>query len=746
MSRQISYHGIICQAWRLKQKDVFFMAEINMDSPVSKAIRNRIDSLRRIYHGLPVFTDGLSRPNNSRVLRQKLNYMRSYVDNPHRAYTVRLRKAYADADVMLQMKPVIYEHELIVGLPDYSPLTPEEQAEYDELEKKMQSAPETCSLTRGHMALDYEKLVRVGVNGLISEIGRYKNALDMNDPDSLSKDEFYEGCLADLNALNDLGRRYSAYAANLAAEEEDPVRARELRVIADNFKVIPMNPPQTFYQGLQLVHFYTFVLNELYFYGRVDRYLFPLYEADIKSGRLTYEKAVELYACFMMMAEAYIEPGVAKDAMVGGRDRQGNPVENELTYVCLDAIRFSHTANCKVSLAVGRYTSRELLLKGLHIISEGNAQPAMFNDDLVVASLIRHGVAEADAYDYCNTGCVEPTPCGTSGCYVVAPYHNLIDYLLDVMRTSPEHETEEAFMTRIEERIQKAIFDENLTINRRQMERSRIGADQMMESCLVHDCLETGKAVDEGGARYNFTEPNFIGFGSFIDSIRALREMVFSGEYTMKEFLRILDSDFADNEALRQRIRNKVPHFGTNDASTDEIAAELGRMLVRCCAKVVNYRGRAPLLPGVFSFVMHDVYGKVTCATPDGRHSGYPLSSGSSPVQGCETNGPTAALLSNTSWDQSDFLGGVAINMKFSPGQMTGENEEAMLDFVRVFLERSGFQLQINCVSTETLKKAQKEPEKYADLVVRVGGFSAYFTRLSSGIQQEIIDRNEHII
>lgn len=711
---------------------------------VESAIFARTKKLRDAYHQTDVFREGLGRPNNARVRRQRLSYMRSYLANEHNAYTVRLRRAYAEADILLNMKPVFYEGELISGMPDHSRLTPEEQAEYDELEKHMSAAPETTTLTRGHMALDYEKLIKVGVNGLIQEVTQRRAALDLNVPENLSKDEFYEGCQAELNALCVLAKRYSDAAADLAEKTDDPQWAQELRVTAENFKVVPMEPARTFHQGLQCIHFYTCTLWELYYFGRVDRYLEPLYTADIKAGRLTYEKAVELYACFMLLPEAFIEPNVAFDAMLGGRDREGNQVENEVTYACLDAIRFAHAANGKVTLAINSETSEKLLRRAVQCYAEGLAEPALFNDDLIIQSFQKYGVAIEDARDYCNTGCAEVTPCGRSGCYVVAPYHNLVDYLLTTMRSSPAQESEEAFLRRLETAIRQGIFDENMVLNRRQMERSRIGGDVMRASCLVHNCLETGKAIDEAGAAYNFTEPNFIGFGSLIDSLCVLKALVFSGEYTMQQFCGILDEDYAGNEALRQRIINRIPHFGTNEAASDQMAIAVSEMLVRCCQGISNYRGVSPLIPGVFSYVEHARFGEKTGATPDGRHAGYPLSSGSSPVQGRESKGPTAALMSNTAWSHFDYLGGVAINMKFAKGQMSGENEDRMVDFIKVFLERGGYQLQLNCVDNETLLAARQNPEQYADLLVRVGGFSAYFCKLPDLIQQEIIDRDAH--
>ncbi len=706
-------------------------------------IKERADKLRSLYHQSDVFTRWLG---YKRVRKQKISFMRSYIENPHNAYSSHLRRAYAEADVLYGMTPVINGGELISGLPNHERLTPEELKEYRELEKMMKAAPDTGGLTLGHMALDYEKLLHVGVEGLLSEIRERRSKLDIigNAKEDLEKDEFYECCEAELTALCDLGDRYAVYAQELADKEEDPKRKAELQTTADNFRVVPRHPAKTFHQALQCIHFYNMSLWELYYFGRVDRYLYPYYERDVKAGILTYEKAVELYTCFMLLPEAYVLPNVALDAMLGGRDKEGDPVENDVTYAALDAIAYAHTANGKVTLAISKDSSEKLLRRAIQCNAAGLTQPALFNDDLITEAFVRRGVKLPDARDYCNTGCAEVTPCGHSGCYVVAPYHNLMQLLLDTMAQYKDGDGEEVFLKQFEEMAHKTIAEHNTRLNRRQLERSRVGAETARASCLVHDCLETGRGIDEGGARYNFTEPNFLGFASVIDSLRVLRELVFSGEYKMKDFLEILEADFAGNEALRARIINRIPHFGTNEETTDTIAKEFADMLVRCCKGISNYRGEKDLIPGVFSYIEHSKFGEKTIASPDGRHAGYPLSSGSSPVQGREIKGPTAALLSSTAWDQTDFLGGVAINIKFSKGQMSGENEDRMLEFIKVFLKRGGYQMQLNCVDNETLLEAQKDPEKYADLLVRVGGFSAYFCKLPPLMQQEIIDRDAH--
>ena len=250
--------------------------------------------------------------------------------------------------------------------------------------------------------------------------------------------------------------------------------------------------------------------------------------------------------------------------------------------------------------------------------------------------------------------------------------------------------------------------------------------------------------MDAGGALYNYVEPNFLGFANTVDGLSAIRVLVYEKkEYTLASLLDILRSNYEGNEPLRQRIIHKLPHYGTDEDSTNALSVRLSDSILSGCKGLITYRG-SKLIPGAFSYFEHAVHGKRTGATPDGRVAGYPLSSGSSPVQGRETRGPTAAVRSVLSWDHRNFLGGIAVNLNFPPKLMQDGSEDKMLRFVRSFMEMGGFQLQLNAVSREVLIDAREHPEAHRDLLVRVGGFSAYFTKLSPEMQQEIIDRNEH--
>ncbi|MBQ4598745.1 MAG: hypothetical protein IJB19_02420 [Clostridia bacterium] len=708
---------------------------------MKQAAIQRIERLRKLYLASPMFTDNLS---FNRTRRQRLHFLRAFAQSGH-LYSTRLRRSAADAYLFDNMAPVIHEDELIVGLPDVSPLTPEEQAEYDTLCKGAQFAPQYARVTAAHMALDYAKLLRVGVRGLLEEVNCRAAGLDLNNPENIEKCEFYDGCRMELEALIRLQHRYADHARKMAKAAAEP-RKSELFEIARILDRVPEQPAATFREGLQSIHFFNVMAWDLYYFGRVDQYLIDLYNADVAAGRITHEDAVELYSCFLLLPEAYISPNVALDAMVGGSDEHGNPIENEVTHIAIEAIEYARSANGKVSLAVTDGTSEELLRKAIRLNAMGCAQPALFNDRVVVEGFLRAGMPHCDAHNYCNTGCVEVTPVGKSGIHVVSPYHNLAAMLLTAMEQGGAAETFEEFYKIFESILHSEIARRNIDINRAQMERARNGREAARVSCLIDNCLERGKPVDAGGAVYNYVEPNFLGFSNVVDGLTAIRILVYENrEYTLADFLNILRANYEGAETLRLRIIHKFPHYGTDEESTNALSVRLSDSILAGCKGLITYRG-SKLLPGAFSYYEHVRHGRRTGATPDGRVAGYPLASGSSPVQGRETKGPTAAVRSVLSWDHRNFLGGIAVNMKFSPQYMQGESEDKMLEFVRSFMRLGGFQLQLNAVDRETLLDAREHPENHRDLLVRVGGFSAYFTKLSPEMQQEIIDRNEHSI
>ena len=655
--------------------------------------------------------------------------------------TTRLRRAGSRAYRLNHEPVVISDHEIIVGCPDLSPLTAEEQLRMAALDGARGAVPPARGIY-DHMALDYEKLIRVGVAGLIGEIRQRQLGLNPELPENIAKDEFYSGCLLELEALLRLARRY-VEQARARAETAPPGRAAELREIADILTRVPAGPAATFREALQSIHFYTFMLWGDYQLGRPDQFLIDLYRADIAAGRLTPESALELIDCFCLLYSAYHPRGSAVGFMVGGRDRAGRPVHNELTFLFLQSIAHTRLAYPSIGLCVHGETPDDLLELAIDMLANGYSHPAIFNDDAITRGLMDLGLPEPDARPYVHSSCVEITPCGQSGCWVFSPVINTPGLLVEVMKRNPECGNLADLTAAYAQALRARVLAEMRTQKLWQLERSRNSTDSLLSSCLVNDCLKSGKSVDEGGANYNFIMPTFLGLANLVDSFATLKVLVFEErELTLREFCDILDEDFAGSELLRQRIINRLPHFGNDEPLTDGLMCEVSRMLRRSCEGIVNLFG-ARAIPGAYSYLEHVNHGSRTPATPDGRRAHTPLAAASSPTQGADISGPAASILSATCWDQVPFIGGVAINFKFQP--LGAATRGSMKAVIKTVIARGGLQLQVNCVSTETLLDARKNPQQHRDLVVRIGGYSDFFTALSPEMQEEIVRRTGHV-
>jgi formate C-acetyltransferase len=429
--------------------------------------------------------------------------------------------------------------------------------------------------------------------------------------------------------------------------------------------------------------------------------------------------------------------------MVGGRDREGNPVHNELTYLFLRSIAHTRLAYPGIGLCVHAETPDDLLELALEMLSKGYSHPAIFNDDAITRGLLALGVPEHDAHHYVHSSCVEITLCGQSGCWVFNPTVNTPALLLDVMAGNPGCDHLDDLLTSFVAALRDVVFAETSTRLLWQLERSRNGSESLLSSCLVNDCLKRGKSVDEGGANYNFLMPTFLGAANLVDAIAATKILVFDEKaLTLPEFCHIVADNFEGHELLRQRIVNELPHFGNDEPLTDGLMRKVTEMFARVCEGLVTLHG-SRAVPSVYSYKKHVTEGEQTPATPDGRRAYTALSAASSPVQGRDVNGPTASILSSTCWNQLPFMGGVAINFTFQPGGRA--TRESMKAVAKTLIERRGLQLQVNCVSRETLLDARANPDQHRDLLVRIAGYSDYFTALPTAMQDEIVARTAHV-
>ena len=700
---------------------------------------DRVVKLREVVLHSPIFERSIRTFRPERVSLLFLEGWAAAVNMP----TLTLRRAHAEAYVLRNMPQVINSDELIVGCPDFSPLTEDEILRLKKVESAGHAIPWAGGLT-SHMALDFEKLLAVGIDGLIKEIKERQTSLDLNVPDNIAKDDFYQGCLVELEGLLTAASRYVEQARFLA-RSATPERAAELEQIAGILEQVPAKPARTFREALQSIHFYLFML-ELFQIGRPDQYLLPYYQADLAAGRLTPESALELIDCFSFLYSYYVPLATSVGFMVGGRDKNGASVANDLTRLFLQSIGHVRMAYPSIGLCVHRETPDDLLDLSIKLLSEGCSHPALFNDEAIAKGLLKLGLPAEDARNYTHSCCVEITPCAKSGTWISSPYHNLPGILMELLSEQSDFGSFDELLTVYRCRLRDKVETAALHQNRLQLERSRNGRETLRAACLVHDCLETGRSLDQGGAIYNYIMPTFVGMANLVDSLAAINFLVFKDEErSLAELVQILKDDYKGNESLRRKITAKLPHYGNNEPFTDQLAQKITDMLAHIGDGLRTFRG-STLVPSLFSYLEHERLGQQTMATPDGRLAGFPLADSVGAAQGRDKNGPTAAILSATCWDHTPFIGGIAVNLKFGKSQMSGEAATKMKALIKTFMERSGFELQINSIDREILLKAREDPEKYSDLLVRIGGYSDYFTRLSPKMQAEIIARAEHIL
>ncbi len=658
------------------------------------------------------------------------------------------RRGYAKGFELKNATPVIHPRELIVGKPCYRSLTPDEKTDYDMLRSKAVPAMTPLGGQASHMAIDYGKLLRLGIEGICAEIKDYRTGLDLCEPENIEKDNFYLGCLAALDGLAEYARHYKEHALFLAENEIDPVRKKELDVIAETLSVVPFHPAKSFRQALQSIHFVTFCLEGLYQFGRPDRYLIDYYRKDISGGVLTRDEALELITCTCLLFNDYISRGLAVGLMVGGRGPDGKDVTNELTYLFLESIEHTRMIYPGLCLCCNSDTPDDVLDLACRLLGEGYSHPAIFNDDIIIKGLMFYGLPYEHACEYIHSTCVEITPCRRSAVWVASPYHNLTQYLIDVL-SDPDIDSKCGTYQRLEdlyrERLKTAVCNEAISQNRQQLERRLHGGDPLV-SCFVDDCLARGRDVDNGGALYNWIMPSFVGMSNLADSLMTIKKLVFeNSELSLSEVYRMIQNNYEDNEPLRQRILNRIDKYGNDEDEPDEIVRTITGWITSEVSKYRTYRGDK-FIPSLFCWVMHEALGRGTIATPDGRPAGFPFGDGSGPAQGREKKGPTASVLSSTKWDHYPFIGGIAVNLKFAKNVFTEDSRPKLMTLIKTYLSRGGFEIQINVVDREILIDAQEHPENYRDLVVRIGGYSDYFIHIGKNMQDEVILRTEHTL
>ncbi len=596
----------------------------------------------------------------------------------------------------------------------------------------------------GHCELDRSRLFALGLDGLRAEVAALLGRCEGPAADT------YQSFLFALDGLSALAGNAARTAEDAMAGASEPRRA-ELAEMAECCRRVAHHPPATFREALQLLWLVDFGVMfadgvGLVVPGHLDRTLWPYYQADLERGILTPEKALCLIEGLYLLINEYIPDGLAMSVMVGGRDAEGRDVTNDLSYLCLEALRRTKLVYPTVGVCWHEGTPEELTRLAVELIGEGYATPAFFGDETIQRGLRALGVPAAEACNYINSTCVEITPVGGSSVWVASPYFPVCRYLLDEIAEqvgsgegAPDFE---AFLERYHRRLAGQIAAAAEEQNRTRDLRRRHGG-KPTQSLFTRDCIARGRDIDNGGAVYNWVECSFVGLANLADSLQVIEQEVYGQKRLALPVLKaILDADYEGHERERQQFLSGHAKYGNDCPEVDARIACTVAFVREECAKHRMLPDDSPFVPGSFCWIMHEALGRQCGATPDGRRAGFPFADGCGPAQGRERLGPTAAILSTTSWDQSPMIGGAAYNMKFNRGLFSSPEALGRLrDLVVTFLRRGGFETQINVVDQETLRRAQAHPEEYKDLIVRIGGYTDYFVRLSPEMQAEVLLR-----
>ena len=629
----------------------------------------------------------------------------------------------------------------------------------------------------GHTVLD-DKIYRLGMLDLIAEIDARLEALDfLHDLEAYSKREELRAMRIAAGAIVRFAERYAAEARRLAKKEADPRRKRELKQIAEVCTRVPAHAPRNFWEALQAYWFvHLGVTTELNTWdsfcpGHLDRHLTPFYLEGLANGTLTREQAEELLQCFWIkfnnqpappkVGVTAAESGTYTDFAqinLGGVLEDGSDGVSEVTYLLLDVVEEMRLLQPSASIQVSKKNPDRFIKRAARIIRTGFGQPSAFNADLIVQELMRMGKSVEDARNGGSSGCVEVGAFGKEA-YILTGYFNLPKVLEITLHNGYDPRTGKQIGLKTGDPARFQDFDELFAAFEKQLLHFidiKVRGNQVIErlyatfmpapflSLLISDCIANGKDYHDGGARYNSSYVQGVGLGSITDILTALNYHVFDRKtMSMAQMLSMLDVDFKGFEKERQKLLNKTPKYGNDDDYADTIMRRVFEAYFNALDGRKNTRGgeyRINLLPTT----CHIYFGSVTGASADGRKAWTPLSEGISPVQGADRHGPTAVLQSAAKMDHAR-TGGTLLNQKFTPQLLSDEaGLEGLVQLIRTYFKLDGHHIQFNVVDAATLRKAQKHPEEYRDLIVRVAGYSDYFCDLSEALQNEIIARTEH--
>lgn len=674
----------------------------------------------------------------------------------------------------------------------------------------------------GHITVKYDEVLAIGFEGIAAKAQAELDKCDFGDEDYAKRSRFLQAVLICCDATIGYAKRYADLAKKMAGETADAARKAELLQIAQNCERVPAKGASSFYEAMQSFWFVQQLLQlessgHSISPGRFDQYLYPYYKADLDAGKLTREFAQELLDCFWVKlndlnkcrdaasAEGFAGYSLFQNLIVGGQDENGRDVTNDLSFMCITASMHVFLPAPSLSIRVWNGSPHDLLVHAAKLTRTGIGLPAYYNDEVIIPALMSRGVSLEDARTYNIIGCVEPQKAGKTEGWHDAAFFNMCRPLELVFSNGMDKgerisiqtgEVEdlktfedffEAYKAQMKYQISLLVNADN-AIDMAHMERCPLP----FESSMVDDCIARGKALQEGGAIYNFTGPQGFGIANVADSLYAIKKLVYDEKkISLADFKRALALNYGqgfdditvaeltaqivkqlqeagktvsdeDIRTIAQTVKNTQPSeadkkmcadllemiagldkFGNDIDTVDMLAREAAYTYTKPLQKFKNPRGGI-YQAGVYPVSANVPLGGQTGATPDGRLAHKPVADGVSPSSGYDVNGPTATANSVAKLDHGIASNGTLFNQKFHPSALSGEEGiNNFVNLIRSYFDQKGMHVQFNVVSRETLLDAQAHPENYKSLVVRVAGYSAHFTSLSKSLQDDIIRRTE---
>ncbi len=640
----------------------------------------------------------------------------------------------------------------------------------------------------GHLAIDYDKLMTVGYNGIIADAKAGLEKISKMDPEYGEKRDFYQAMIIMLEAAKKYILRYADLAEAKAKEEKDEKRKAELEAMSANCHAIAGDAPTTFWQAMQLFNIATSLIQiegngHSISYGRMDQWLLPYYEADMKNNTISKEFVLELIEVQYVKMN---NPTKLKDKgtvivrngrgfggeslTIGGVDSEGNDVTNDLTMLMLEGSAHTRMMNPWVCVRMHENTPYELKVKAVECIRAGYGHPKLFNDAPTIKAMMSKGMTLEEARQYCVVGCVEPSLPGKEFGWHDAAYVNtakMMEMVLNGGRVigkglqvpentqiGPDTGSLETYQTfdEVLESVDKqfAYWCDQMCSSLNIIEEAhRVCKPTPYVSAFFGNCIETGKDLTEGGAKYNGIGPQASGVATCADSLATIKQLVFDEKkYTGAELLQAVKDNWVGHEKLYALVNStKVHHYGNDD----DYADDLFKWMFECYCR--HIKGRPTLRgggfsPGVYSVNANVGMGLFTNASLDGRTAGEAISDNMSPVHtdggSHDYMGPTAIANSVAKVDHSLASNGTLLNVRFPQEAVAGtEGRDNLVSFIDEYMSKKPMHVQFNVMSSETMKAAQKNPENYKDMLVRVAGYSAYFVELGKPLQKDLIQRTE---